>query len=191
MRFFWFILWLFPFAAWGQVDHKDPGVNPPASGMSVYQLNSHWTDAYGRDIYLKDLEGGPRLIVMLYTRCQSACPLIIEDMKGIVASLPEAQRSKLSISLFSIDSENETTETLRQFAETRKLGTNWRLFRSGKSEVSTLAAALGFRYKRLGNNEYVHSNVIYLLNGRGEIIAHKEGFETSRADFAKMILSRL
>jgi len=53
--------------------------------------------------------------------------------------------------------------------------------------VAELAASPGVRYKRLKNGDFIHSNVIFLLNSKGEIVAQKEGFNTPRAAFIKEI----
>lgn len=177
--------------AWAHKGHESLPAEAAPQGLSIYQIESTWKDPSGSSIAFQDLAGTPRLVTMLYTRCQTACPLIVDDIKGILSALSETERKKVRVAVFSVDSEKETPETLRDFAKKRKLDANWRLFTSGPSEVATLAAALGFRYKRQDDGEYVHSNVIYFVNARGEIVAQKEGLKTPRTSFVKKIKANL
>src|SRR5690606_25433016 len=75
---------------------------------SLYQLSSQWKDQNGQVLQLKDLAGSPRLLVMLYTRCTTTCPLVLEDIKGLLGELPGDRAQNLKVSIFSFDSERET-----------------------------------------------------------------------------------
>ena len=157
------------------------------SGSSVLQLGSLWKDQKGESVNIAELGGKPRLVVMLFTRCETACPLIIEDLKRIAAEIDTKKLEKIEVSIFSFDSSRETPLSLMDFSRKRNLPTHWRLFTSKPDAVAELAASLGVRYKRLQNGDFIHSNVIYLLNSKGEVAAKKEGLNTPRADFIKEI----
>jgi protein SCO1/2 len=159
----------------------------PLPGASVFQLDSEWKNQSGEKIKLRDLRGKPRLAAMLYTRCETACPLIVEDIKETAAEAG----GNIGVAIFSLDSFRETPESLRALAKKRKLPEQWELFTSDAGAVSELAAALGVRYKRLPNGEFIHSNVVYLLNPSGEIAAQKEGIKSPRAEFVKSIKKEL
>src|SRR5690606_32978143 len=53
------------------------------NGMSIYQLPSIWKTQSGDEITFEDLKGDVLVVVMIYTSCQSACPRLVADMKGI------------------------------------------------------------------------------------------------------------
>lgn len=164
---------------------------PPISGSSVYQLESEWKDQRGKSLSLLSLRGNPRLVVMLFTMCETACPLIVEDLKEIASEIDAKTKNKIEVSIFSLDSFRETPKTLAEFALKRDLPANWSLFTSKSEAVAELAAALGVRYKRLASGDYIHSNVIYFLNGDGEVLAQKEGIKSPRVDFLKKIIPAL
>lgn len=162
------------------------------SGSSIFQLESNWTDQKGKVVSLSDLNGKSRLLVMLFTRCETACPLIVEDLKEVAKDLESASEAhKFEVSIFSLDSFRETPDSLLAFAAKRKLPADWQLYTSNSNAVSELAAALGVRYKRLKNGDFLHSNVIYFLNSKGEVIAQKEGIKTPRGEFIKKVKKRL
>ncbi len=124
---------------------------------------------------------------MLFTKCDTACPLIVEDLRETAAQLEKQNPIKIQVSIFSFDSARETPDTLKAFVAKRKLPEQWQLFTSTEPSVAELAAALGIRYKRLASGDYIHSNVIFFLNSKGEIVTQKEGLKTPRANFLKKI----
>lgn len=159
----------------------------PLPGASIFQLESEWKNQKGDSTRLTSLRGSARLIVMLFTKCDTACPLIVEDLKQIASEVEAGRKNKIGVSIFSLDSFRETPESLSAFAVKRKLPQHWGLFTSNASAVAELAAALGVRYKRLPDGDYIHSNNIYFLNKNGEVVAQKEGIKTPRANFVEKV----
>lgn len=155
-------------------------------GASLFQLENMWTDAKGVAKPLKSLIGQPRLVTMLYTRCQTSCPLIVDEIQRILNTLPD-RGAKFQVSLFSFDSELETPETMQAFTKKRSLGTNWTVYKSDKDGVENLAAVLNIRYKKLKNGEYIHSNSIFLVDEKGVIITQKDGLNSKDEAFMKAV----
>ncbi len=192
MKFLFCIFLFFNQAAIAHEGHTDELMaNAPLTGTSVLQLGSTWVNQKGEKVKLADLRGMGRLVVMLFTRCDTACPLIVEDLKEIAADIDSKQSKPTAVSLFSLDSIRETPESLLAFSVKRKLPLHWELLTSNADAVAELAASLGIRYKRLQNGDFIHSNVIYFLNKNGEVAAHKEGLKTLRAEFIKEIKKNL
>lgn len=171
-------------------DHELKAKEPPV-GVSIYRLDSEWKNQNGESIKVSSLRGSPRMVVMLYTKCSTACPLIVEDLKSIVEDLGPKHAEKVRVALFSVDSVQETPKSLADFVVKRKLPSGWDLFASNANAVAELAAGLGVRYKRLQNGDYIHSNVIYFLNSEGEIIARKEGIKSPRKEFLAKVRKAL
>lgn len=163
----------------------------PVPGSSIFQLESEWKNQNGKSAKLASHRGSPRIVVMLFTSCDTACPLIVEDLKEIVKEVDAERTKKIDVSIFSLDSFRETPKSLSAFSAKRKLPSNWGLFTSSADAVAELAAALGVRYKRLASGDFIHSNVIYFLNGNGEIVAQKEGIKSPRGEFVQKIRKNL
>lgn len=192
MRFIFLIITIFSYATFAHEDHGSEMQALKASGSSILQLGSKWKNQKGEAVNISDLQGKPRLLVMLFTRCETACPLIVEDLKEVAKELSSSKTAKsVGVSIFSLDSFRETPESLSAFSVKRKLPPNWELYASDADAVAELAAALGVRYKRLQNGDFIHSNVIYFLNSKGEITAQKEGIKTPRGEFIKKISKTL
>ncbi len=162
----------------------------PLPEDSIYQLDSQWTDQSGAKLKMTDMAGAPRLVVMLFTRCQSTCPLIVEEIRGVLKALPAEKEKDIRVTVFSFDSENETPETLADFVKKRKLDERWQLL-TGKAEgVAELAAVLGVRYKKI-KDEYVHSNILFFVDKNGVIKGKKDGLNTPKDDFVATLKKAL
>jgi|JI10StandDraft_1071094.scaffolds.fasta_scaffold716088_1 protein SCO1/2 len=156
-------------------------------GNSVYQLQSTWVDQKNSKIKFSELAGKPRIIAMVYTKCKSACPLLVHDIKGTIAKLPKNISDQIQIDLFSFDSEEENSNSLSEFKSKYELSDNWSIFYGNKGSVAELAAVLGVQYKKLDGGEYVHSNVVFYLNEYGEIKGKQEGLGRDSSDFIQSI----
>jgi len=176
----------------GHAEHTDDlkSVTPP-SGTSILQLESTWKNQKGQDVKISEMGGKNRLVVMLFTRCETACPLIVEDLKKIYSEINSKKPDQVEVSLFSFDSFRETPASLLEFSVKRKLPSQWELYTSSADAVSELAASLGIRYKRLANGDFIHSNVIYFLNKKGEVVEKKEGLKTPSKEFLAEIKKSL
>ncbi len=163
----------------------------PLAGASIFQLESEWKNQKGESTKLSSLRGSPRIVVMLFTRCDTACPLIVEDLKEIAKDVDTKRTAKIDVSIFSLDSFRETPESLSAFSVKRKLPSHWNLFTSNADAVAELAASLGVRYKRLPDGDFIHSNIIYFLDSNGEVVAQTEGIKSPRGEFIKKIRKNL
>lgn len=154
---------------------------------SIYNLKSEWQNENSSKVPLADLVGKPRLIAMVYTKCQTACPLIVRDIREIFKKIPEEKRNEIRVDLFSFDSKNENAKTLSDFKTKYKLDSQWSVYAGSKKSVSEMAAVLGVQYKELPTGEFAHSNVLFFVNKDGEIIAKHEGLGKDPAAFLTAI----
>ena len=161
----------------------------PISGESIYNLKTKWTSMDGVDVNLSSLRGQPLVVAMGYTSCESACPIIVEDIKRIEMSLPKEARAAVTFAFFSFDSVRDTPERLRAFATMHKLDLKqWWLFQGSPTSVRELAAVLGISYKKDPQGNLDHSNIISLIDSNGVIKFQKAGLKQDSKDFlAKLI----
>ncbi|WP_051235063.1 SCO family protein [Marinimicrobium agarilyticum] len=143
---------------------------------SLHQLDAVWQTHRGDALTLADLAGRPVIITMLYASCTTACPVLVQDVKRIYQALPEARRSQAALLLVSFDTEGDTPEALNQYAQSvRADGEAWHFATGSAADVRTLAALLGVRYRKNPSGGYDHSNVIAVLNAKGEVVHRQEG----------------
>ncbi len=148
--------------------------------QSLYHLEGDWTVHTGTPATLSTFAGKPTLLTMFFASCGYACPILIEDVRALINSLPEEQRDGFNIVMLSFDTERDTPEALATFAKQRKLPTPlWSLLHGDADLVLETSALLGVKYRKDTQGNFAHSNIITLLDKNGVIVHQLEGL---RAD---------
>ena len=193
MRVFLVAASIIIFPGLAQLTLGDQALKPAAeSGLpdtSIYHLDSTWLDAHEQQVKITDLAGHLRIVAMLFTSCPGACPMTIQDIQHIRSLLPTAARAAVMVTVFSFDPERDTPEKLLAFKNKMKLEKDvWTLLTPEQpADVTALAAALGVRFKKLESGDFIHSNIIFLLDKQGEVVAKQEGLKTAPESFVAEI----
>jgi protein SCO1/2 len=139
-------------------------------GESLDAFDSTFTDQSGRAVTLASYHGQPMVLAMIYTRCTSACPLLLQSLRGVESKLSPAQRARTWFVLVSLDPGHDVPDTLAAFARSRGLDpTRWRLLTGSREATTELAAILGVKVRDDGNGALAHSSNVYLLDAAGVI----------------------
>ena len=155
------------------------------SARSLYQLDAVWANDAGATVRLASLQGRPVVLAMFFTRCEYACPLIVDDMKRLGASLPADIRAQAEFVLVSFDTARDTPAALAAYRQRMKLDASWTLLRGDATNVQELAMLLGVKFKEDARGQFSHSNVITILNRAGEIVHQRAGLMGDVSDAAK------
>lgn len=164
--------------------------NSPKEGASIFVSDTAWLNQRGETIVFNKLAGTPRLMSMVFTRCPSACPLLISDMKRVQNGLSEKRRRQVRFTVFSFDSKRDTPETLRAFAKKMNLDEQWDLFVSDSASTTEVAALLGIQFKELPGGDFVHSNRLIALDESGATLGEKDGLGGSVDETVKVLTPR-
>ena len=158
------------------------------SARSVYQLESVWTTATEQPLRLGHLQGKVQVLAMVYTTCESACPIIVGLMQLIAVALPPELRRHVGFVLVTFDPARDTPGVLSAYSTRMHLDPmSWRLLTGHPDDVLELATLLGIKYKRDQNGGFIHSNVITVLNKAGEIVHRHEGLQQELASTLEAI----
>lgn len=161
----------------GHADHTGHAELPAAaySARSIYQVESTWTMATEQALRLGYLQGKVQVLAMVYTTCESACPIIVSLMQRIEAALPPELRPHVGFVLVTLDPERDTPSVLRVYSDKMHLDlASWSLLSGHLDDVMELATLLGIKYKRDQSGGFIHSNVMTVLNKAGEIVHRHE-----------------
>ncbi len=159
-----------------QSSSKQTKAKQQLSDASIYNLGSIWTNQDGQTVSLDTLKGKIHVVAMVFTSCKYACPRIAADMQALERRLPSEQKNNIDFLLFSFDTKRDTPKKLREFASQSGLDLkHWTLFRGSKLDVRRFAAVLGVNYKQDANGDFAHSNIITILNVKGEIAYQQIG----------------
>lgn len=142
---------------------------------SLFQLDAKWTDDAGRSLTLADLRGETLVVTMMFTHCEYACPMLVNDLRKVRAQLPPVVRARVRFVLVTFDTTRDTVEALNVYREAQSLDERWTLLRGQPSDTQTLAMLLGVQFKRETTGQFGHSNVITVLNPEGEIVHQRKG----------------
>ncbi len=144
-------------------------------GDSVLQLEARLVTHDERTMTLASRAGAPQLVSLFFTRCDYACPLIIDTAKQIDRQLTGPQRSRLRVLLVSLDPQRDDPAALRALAAQRRLDLGrWTLARMEPLPLRKLAALLDVKYRRLESGDFSHTAVLVLLDSAGRILARTE-----------------
>lgn len=147
-----------------------------AENGSIFVLDSKWQNQDGKELQLKDLKGKNLVMVMIFTSCQTACPILVADMQKIESKIDKNKLKETTMVLVSIDPENDTPEVLKAYAQQRNMyGEPWLFLRSDKESVRELANVLAVKYKKISPIVFSHSNIITVFNKKGEMVNQTEG----------------
>ena len=140
-------------------DLKESAMTTPAEGqqaesakptdisdISIYNLPETWTTQNGNDVQWKDFKGNVLVVVMIYTSCKAACPILIADMRDIRKTVDASDmphKKKVKYILVSIDPKVDTPEHLKKFAQESGMDDDqWVFLRSDEEKTREFAAVL-------------------------------------------------
>lgn len=145
------------------------------STESIYQLKGQWADHNKKTIELSDNKGFYQITAMIFTKCGFACPRILLDLKILDNQLTEEEKKSIHFLLVSFDTERDTPEVLQQYHSEHKLSNRYRLLHGNATQVRELSMVLNVKYEQQKDKSFAHSNIITILNPKGEIIYQQEG----------------
>lgn len=137
---------------------------------SVFHLKDKWRNEQNKSFQLKDFSGKPTVFAMVYTSCQHTCPMITSKVLEVQKGLPKNMQEKINLALISFDPLRDTPEKLNEYKKKRKLGSRWSLLTGTETSARKLAAIIGVSYKKEGDADYSHSNIVTLLDQNGVIV---------------------
>jgi protein SCO1 len=145
---------------------------------SIFHLTSEWKNQDNKAMQLKDLRGKTMVVVMIYTSCQSACPILVAKMKQIEQKISRKDIEDVNLILVTIDPETDTPARLKEFAKKNKMDApQWTFLTSNEDDTQVLANVLAMKYKKIDPIDFSHSNIITVFGPDGQMISQEEGLE--------------
>ena len=145
---------------------------------SIYMLPDRFQTQNNQAIVLSEFAGKPTVVGMIFTHCDFACPRLTADIKNINKEL-NAPEGKVNYVLISFDTERDTPEVLKKYAENLKLGKDYTLLHGSEEAVRTLSVLLNVQFQKDAEGNFSHSNIISVLDKEGNLITQKEGLEAN------------
>jgi protein SCO1/2 len=159
---------------------KKPETETSASGVNgditLHDISSEWTTQDNRKVKLADFKNKVVVAAMIFTNCQSACPRITADLKRIETEIPNDKLKDVTFLLITMDPARDNPEQLTKFATEHQLDLNrWTLLTGSESDVLEIANVLNVRVSKTENGNFDHSNIIHIINSKGNIVYQQIG----------------
>lgn len=159
---------------------------------SVYQSDALWTNQRNEIFQLREFIGKPAIVTMFYGNCLQVCPILIRDANRIYEAVDESLRDQVQVLAITFDPENDTPETLRNYAERYELNhPQWHFLTGSPAPIRELAMLLGVQYRKDSYGHYSHSNQVFVLDDDGVIIYTLEGLNQPVEEAADWIEEHL
>lgn len=159
---------------------------PPLPGRSVYQLQGQWHKAEGGTMALADLRGVPIVTLLFYGTCAHACPTLVHELQRLDKKLKSEERNQVKYLLVTFDPENDTPESLKEFADQKGLDLErWKFLHGDTHQIRELALLLGVQYRPTGSGSFSHTSRLTLLDRDGLIVAAADGIENPHAELVQ------
>lgn len=156
---------------------------------SIYQLPGEWQDQNATPHTLADLQGKRQLLAMVYTDCEHACPIIVNNMKQVQKKMDDPECKRTGYVLVSFTPDVDTPEKLTRFSDQYSLDECWTLLSSSDRQVRQLAMALSIKYAVDETGYVSHSNLMSVLDEKGRLLGQfsgmGKGVEPAAAAMAK------
>jgi protein SCO1/2 len=164
---------------------KAGGIHPD---HSLYHLDAVFTDHRNETFQLEDFRDEPVIVVMFYGNCTEVCPILIRDTWRLYGALDEALQQKTTVLAISFDTENDTPEVLKDYAEYEQLDLpKWHFVTAQHTNIRMLATMLGVKYQQTSDGHFAHSNLITVLDTNGNITKRVEGLNQPMEEAAQII----
>jgi protein SCO1/2 len=143
---------------------------------SLYAVHSSWQDQDGHALQLDDLAGRVRVVAMIFTHCQYACPRILSELRSLEAALPGEAGAGPGFVLISFDSARDDPATLKAYAAEQGLPAGrWTLLHGDADAVRELSVLLNVPYREDADGNFSHASVISVLDRDGRLVYQKRG----------------
>lgn len=148
-----------------------------AEDVSIYdaKIGEFKTDE-GRPFHLNEGVGKKIVVSMVYTSCQSACPLMIKKLLKIEKKLKDSSIDAVFL-VVSFDSKFDSPQRLKTFRKNQGItNSNWKLLIGGDKDTRFISNLLGIRYSRNPEDQTIsHDNKVVFLDEKGVMVHSSEG----------------
>jgi protein SCO1/2 len=186
--------WLYsaaPCRAHTEQDLSLPNIGVDEKLGDQLPLDLTFIDQDGKTVRLRDyFTGRPVILSLNYYSCPTLCPLVFRNLSRTISSIKGLSPGKdYSVLTVSIDPD-ETVERARDKAhETWRMAptvpspsSNWPFLLGNQGNIERLAKGAGFRYARLGKDNFAHPSLFIVITPSGKVARYLYGIDIPPAD---------
>ncbi|MER3445303.1 MAG: SCO family protein [Candidatus Dadabacteria bacterium] len=177
------------YAITSAADVKDIGVDEKLG--SYIPLDLTFRDEHGNPVKLNGFfhDGKPVILTLNYYECPLLCTYVLNGILDVVNKLDSLSLGRDFRIVTVSFNPSETPELarkkaanyLKELKNTQPSQRDWHFLTGDEEDTSALAQAVGFRYKKDGN-QFAHPSVVVILTPQGEISRYFYGIQYQPKD---------
>lgn len=143
------------------------------------KLGDHaFLDRSGRTVRLSDYRGKPLVISMIYTHCPIICATTTRSLTALKLSQDALGADSFGVLTIGFDTENDTPETMGDFAKRMDVNLpNWDFVSADPETIEKLSKDLGFTFLPSPDGGFNHITQTTFVDGEGRVYLHIYGDE--------------
>ncbi len=134
--------------------------------------------------------GGPVILTLNYYACPTLCPLVFRNLAGNIGKLGNLRVGRdFRVVTVSIDPEetraraaDKSAKTYAMLSTTPNPGEAWPFLLGSRAAIDRLTESVGVSYRRIGDNDFAHPNVVIIVTPAGRISRYLYGVELAPQD---------
>jgi len=161
-------------------------INPDEVGITenlghYIPLNTRFTDENGNPLTLSGFIDRPTLIVPVFYRCPQSCPILLSNLAGALNEVglkPGKEYKVITLSMDDQETPKDALEARKNYLRTLRNDfpmEDWKFLTGNKENVQAVTDALGFKFKKIDERNFVHPNVLICVAADGKIIRYLHG----------------
>jgi protein SCO1/2 len=192
-----FILLVNQAFAYGQKvyeDQREPEIGIVEHLDTYLPKDIYLIDENNQKVVLADLIDKPTIINWVYFRCPGICSPLMEGLANVMEAsdlVPGVDYQVLTISFDpreTIDlGIHKKANYLNLVTKKDQISKGWKFFVSDSASIAKGTRAVGFKYKRQGN-DFVHAASITVVSPKGKITRYLNGITYLPFDFKMAII---
>jgi len=143
-------------------------------------LDLTFNDEDGNQVTLKQLIHAPTILTPVYLHCPNVCSLLLQNLADVLDRLPAEPDKEYKVISISFDETEKPDLALEKKRTYLKMIQKpfpedaWRFLTGDKENIHKLTDAIGFHFKRVGQ-DFEHPVALIILAPDGKIIRYMYG----------------
>ncbi len=165
--------------------HVDQPKNQEGIGIDeklgqTIPLDLTFNDEDGNRVSLRQLIHTPAILALVYLHCPNVCSLLLQNLADVLNRLPaEPGKEYIALALSFDETEKPSLALEKKKIYLKMIGKTfpadaWRFLTGDRESIHKLAEAVGFHFKRAGD-DFEHPVALIILAPDGKIVRYMYG----------------
>jgi protein SCO1/2 len=181
----------------GHVEHEQtkdiPGIAIDEKLGQFVPLDLTFNDEGGKPVTLRQLIHTPIILTPVYLHCPNVCSLLLQNLADVLSRFPGEPDKEYRVISVSFDEMEKPDLALQKKKTYLKIIQRpfpedaWRFLTGDKDNIHKLTDAIGFRFKRVGQ-DFEHPVALIILAPDGKIVRYMYGADPLPFDLKMALL---